>query len=79
MGLAVPVTLIFPGFEFTIYDVIGPSPLDAGGVKLTVAIPLPEVAVTPVGAPGAAPGITLLDGSEAGPVPKALVPVTVKV
>ena len=56
-------------------------PLLDGAVQLTVADPLPAVAVTPVGAPGAvgALGVTALDGAEAGPVPMALVAVTVKV
>ena len=46
-----------------------------------VADPLPAVADTPVGAPGAvgALGVTALDGEEAGPVPFALVADTVKV
>ena len=56
-------------------------PLLDGAVQLTVADPLPAVAVTPVGAPGAVGvfGVTALDGAEAGPVPLALVAVTVKV
>ena len=56
-------------------------PLLDGAVQLTVADPLPAVAVTPVGAPGAvgALGVTALDGAEAGPVPLALVADTVKV
>ncbi len=43
---------------------------------------LPAVAETLVGAPGtvaAACGVTALDGEEAGPLPLALVAVTVKV
>jgi hypothetical protein len=53
----------------------------AGAVHETVAAALPAVAVTPVGAAGAvgAVGVTALDGLEAGPVPTALVAVTVKV
>ena len=54
-------------------------PLEAGAVKLTVAWPLPAVAVTTVGAPGVVAGVTLLDGLEAGPVPVELAAVTVKV
>ncbi len=38
-----------------------------------------EVAVTPVGTPGLAAGTMGADGAEAGPVPRALVAVTVKV
>ena len=56
-------------------------PLLDGAVQFTVADPLPAVAVTPVGAPGAvgALGVTALDGEDAGPLPFALVAVTVKV
>jgi hypothetical protein len=54
-------------------------PFEAGAVKLTVAWALPPVAVTPVGALGAVYGITGLEGFEAGPVPVALVAVTVNV
>ena len=57
-------------------------PLLAGAVQLTLAWPLPGVALTPVGAPGtvtAAVGLTAAEGDEAGPVPAALVAVTVKV
>jgi len=54
-------------------------PFEAGGVKLTDALALPGCAVTPVGAPGFVAGVTLLEGLEAGPVPTALVAVTVNV
>ena len=52
-----------------------------GAVQLTVAVALPEVAVTPVGAPGAVglEVVTGFDGAEAGPVPTAFVAVTLKV
>ena len=52
-----------------------------GAVQLTTADAFPAVAVTPVGAPGAvgAVGVTALDGADAGPVPIALVAVTVNV
>ena len=54
-------------------------PLDAGAIHDTTDWPLAfEVAVTPVGAPGLVGTITTLDGIEAGPVPKELVAVTVK-
>ena len=58
---------------------IGLPPFEAGAVKLTVACALPAVAVPIVGAPGTVAGVTLLEGFEAGPVPIALVAVTVKV
>ena len=54
-------------------------PLDVGAVQVTVAWPLPAVAATLVGAPGAAAGVTLLEAAEAAPVPAELVAVTVKV
>ena len=53
----------------------------AGAVQLTCADALPEVAVTAVGAAGAvgAVGVIAFEAAEAGPVPTALVAVTVKV
>ena len=55
-------------------------PLEAGALKLTLAEALPRVAEAPVGGPGTvASGVTGLDAPEAGPVPTALVAVTVKV
>jgi hypothetical protein len=61
--------------------VIALPPLLDGAVQVTVAAVLPPVAATAVGAPGAvgALGVTALDAEEAGPVPLALVAVTVKV
>ena len=67
------------GLDFTAYPVIELPPLDAGGVKVTVALALPAVAVTTEGAPGTVAGVMLLDGVEAGPIPIALVAVTVNV
>jgi hypothetical protein len=54
-------------------------PLDAGGVKLTVAWALPAVALTHVGALGTSAGVTGVEGLEAGPVPVAFAAVTVNV
>ncbi len=71
--------MIPPGDEVTVYPVIGDPPLDAGATQVTVAWALPAVAETPVGAPGGAAGVTLLEAVEAGPVPAQLVAVTVKV
>jgi hypothetical protein len=56
-----------------------PDPFDGRGVKLTVACPLPAVALTPVGAPGTPAGVTAFDGADAGPVPTPFVAATVKV
>jgi len=55
------------------------EPSSAGAVQETAAENGPATAVTPVGASGTLVGVTLVDGSEAGPVPSALVAVTVKV
>ena len=56
-------------------------PPSAGAVQVTVAEAFPAVADTPVGALGAVLplGVTGADAAEAGPVPTALVAVTVKV
>jgi len=54
-------------------------PLLAGAVKVIDALALPAVAVPMVGALGTLAGVTLFEGLEAGPVPTALVAVTVKV
>src|SRR6185436_20476995 len=54
-------------------------PLSAGAVKVTVACVLPAVALALVGAPGTVLGVTLFDGTEAGPGPAAFVAMTVNV
>jgi hypothetical protein len=59
--------------------VIALPPVLAGAVHDTVAWPLPEVAVAPVGAPGGALGVTGVVGDEAGPSPTALNATTVNV
>src|SRR5262245_4965253 len=58
---------------------MGELPLEAGGVKLTVACPRPAVAVTPVGAPGRplTPVITAVGVDAADAVPTVFVTVTV--
>jgi hypothetical protein len=48
-------------------------------VKLTAACAFPAAALTAVGAPGNAAGVTLFDAVEAGPVPTLLVAATVQV
>ena len=52
-----------------------------GAVQLTVADAFPAPAVTPVGVPGAvaAAGVTEFEDAEEGPVPMALVAVTLNV
>ncbi len=54
-------------------------PSFAGAVHVTVAEASPAVADAPVGASGMVIGVTALDGIDAGPVPAALVAVTVNV
>ena len=70
------------GDEVTEYEVIGLPPSEAGAVQETVAWALPAVAATAVAAPGTvagATGVTLLEASDAGLLPIALVATTVKV
>jgi hypothetical protein len=52
MGLCLPETLMRPGYDVTVYLVTGVVPCTFGAVKLTLASPLPAVAVTPVGGSG---------------------------
>ena len=80
----VPVTVtgvcaVVPMYGVTVYLVSVLPPLLVGAVQLTVAWPLPAVAVTPVGVPGSPFGVTALDGDESGPVPFAVVADTLKV
>jgi hypothetical protein len=68
----------------TVLEVIvqphGVHPVELGAVQLTDTLPsLLELALTAVGALGAVPSMTWLDAADAGPVPSALVDVTVKV
>ena len=82
IGLAEPLTVAPPGETVTVYEVMDAPPSTTGGVKLTTAIPLPAVAVTPVGAPGGSAtneGVTAFEGLEAGLSPIAFVATTVKV
>ena len=80
IGDDVPVAVMPSGEEVTVYPVIADPPLLAGGVKLTVALPLLAVAEILVGTPGAViAGVTEDDALEAAPVPIALVATTVKV
>jgi hypothetical protein len=54
-------------------------PFDAGAVKVTVAWALPGDAITPIGAPGTAAGITWLEAADGGLGPAEFVAVTVNV
>jgi hypothetical protein len=75
----VVLAMMLPGEEVTVYAVIAEPPFDDGAVQLTVACPLPAVAVTPVGAPGMVAGLTAFEAADAGPMPAAFVAVTVNV
>ena len=52
IGLDAPLAVAPPGLAVTVYVVIPAPPFDAGAVKVTLAEPLPAVALTEVGAPG---------------------------
>jgi len=65
--VAVVVQTYPPGEALTVYPVIVLEPVDPGAVQLTTEEELPIVAVTPVGAPGAAAVLRLsvaIDGDE---------------
>jgi hypothetical protein len=68
-----------PGAAVTVYPVIAEPPLLAGAVHDTTAWMFPGVAVTPVGAPGTALGMTAALATETEDVPAALFAVTVNV
>jgi hypothetical protein len=53
IGLPVPVAVMEPGLDATVYSAMVAPPLDDGAEKLMVAWTLPAVADTEVGAPGA--------------------------
>ena len=55
---------------------IAAPPSLAGAVNVTLACPLPGVAVPTVGAPGAVAGVTALDELDAVLVPATFVAVT---
>ena len=80
-GVAVVEQVFEPVDEVTVYLEMPAPPLLAGAVQLTFASPLPTprptAAVTFVGAPGTVEGVAVVE-PEAGPVPLALVAVTVK-
>jgi hypothetical protein len=54
-----PVPIIPPGDDVAVYTVIALPPSFAGGVKVTVTVPMPAVAVPIVGAPGTVTGPAL--------------------
>jgi hypothetical protein len=70
---------VCPPEDVAVYERIVAPPLLPGGVKLTVAWPLPAVAVPIVGAPGALRTRTLLDAADAALEPTEFTATTVKV
>ena len=80
IGEDVPVAVMPPGEEVTVYPVIADPPVFVGAVKLTVALPLLPLAEIPVGAPGAlAASVTAEEAPDAVPAPMAFVAATVNV
>ena len=75
----IPVHAGHAGDGAIVYRVIGEPPSLTGAVHDTTADALPGTAVTPVGAPGTAAGVTAAEAADGGEVPTALVAVTVNV
>ncbi len=76
--VVVVVQVLPPGLLVAVYPVIG-EPLAAAAVQAMTADRLPGAAVTPVGAPGTAAGVTALEAPDWGPVPTTLVAATLNV
>ncbi len=78
---AMEVTVqLSPVLAVAVYSVMVAPPSFAGGVQATVTEPFPGVPVTPVGWPGATPGVvTVGEAADATPSPAELVAVTVNV
>jgi len=68
-----------PGDEVAVYPVMGLPPSDPGAVQDTVAVALPAVADTPVGASGTVDGVTGADAVEGELLPLMLFATTWKV
>jgi len=83
VALAPSTVAVLPsGLDIAVYERIALPPLDPGSVQLTDAWPLPAMAVTAVGAPGAfagAVGVTAAEGSDAVLLPTLFVATTVNV
>ena len=58
---------------------IAEPPFPAGALNVTVACAFPAIAMPMTGAPGTVAGVTALEAEDAGPLPTALVAITVKV
>jgi hypothetical protein len=76
---AAQVPVMPEGDDVAVNSVIAAPPFEAGALKLTLAWPLPAVAVPIVGAPGTVIGVTLFDAAEGDPSPARFVAVTVNV
>ena len=79
---AAQLPVMLPRVDVAVKLVIGLPPLLAGAVNVTLALPLPAVAVPIVGAPGtvaAALGVTLFEVPDAAPVPIAFIAFTLNV
>jgi len=74
--VVVDVQLNPPGEDSARYE-SGAPPENDGALHVTSALALPMVALTLVGAPGIAAGITLADADDAGLSPMAFVATTV--
>jgi hypothetical protein len=74
-----PPDALTPVFDVTVYVVIAEPPFELGALNVTVASPLPAVAVPIVGASGTVAGTIELLVADAVLVPTAFVAVTVNV
>jgi len=76
---AAALYVVPPGCTVIVYPVIGEPPLLEGAAHVTVICAFPGATDVIVGAGGGPVGVTAVDAAEAGPVPAALVAVTVNV
>ena len=78
MGDPAPLAVIPPGVDVTMYEVIG-APAEEPGLKLTVARPSPAMALSSAGGCGTGPAGSAMgaDTRDGGPLPTALVAITV--
>ena len=73
-----PVARWVPGTQLALKPVIALPPLLLGAVKLSVAEPLPALALVLVGAAGTPAGVTLLEVADALLSPIALLAITLQ-
>ena len=81
LAVAPVFTIIPPGFDVTLYPVMGELPLFVGSDQLTVAVPSPEVVVPIIGGPGfvGGDGVIDADAADGADVPMTFVAVIVNV